>query len=168
MEVLGIDIGGSGIKGAIVNTATGEMITERFRIPTPKGRNPKKMAKVIQEIVKHFDYKGPVGCGFPTIVKHGVCKSNGNLDPSWLQVNIEELFSKETGLAVTVINDADAAGYATMNYGIGKGKKGLVGRPLVPSDLRLINDIVSRLFMDSWEIQIQFRPFPYNNFSEYF
>ena len=126
MEVLGIDIGGSGMKGALVNTITGEMTTKRFRVPTPPSRKPKEMAKVIQEIVEHFNYKGPIGCGFPTIVKHGVCKSPGNLDPSWLNVNIHELFSETTGLPVTVINDADAAGYATMNYGIGKGKKGLV------------------------------------------
>ncbi|WP_298473048.1 polyphosphate--glucose phosphotransferase [uncultured Maribacter sp.] len=126
MEVLGIDIGGSGMKGAIVNVETGEMTTKRFRIPTPKGRKPKDMAKVIKEIAEHFNYNGPIGCGFPSIVKHGVCKSPGNLDASWLNVNIHELFSEITGLPVTVINDADAAGYATMNYGIGKNKKGLV------------------------------------------
>lgn len=126
MEVLGIDIGGSGMKGALVNIITGEMTTERFRVPTPEGRKPKDMAKVIKEIAEHFNYNGPIGCGFPTIVKHGVCKATGNLHSSWLNVNARELFSKETGLPVTIINDADAAGYATMNYGIGKGKKGLV------------------------------------------
>ena len=126
MEILGIDIGGSGMKGAIVNTTTGKMVTERFRIPTPKGRKPKKMAKVLKEIVDHFNYEGPIGVGFPTIVKNGICKSTGNLDASWLDQNIEEVFHKETGLEVTVVNDADAAGYATINYGIGKGNKGLV------------------------------------------
>ncbi len=126
MNVLGIDIGGSGMKGAIVNTATGEMLTKRFRIPTPEGRKPKDMAKVVNKIVKHFDHKGPVGVGFPTIIKHGVCKSPGNLHKKWLNTNVHELFSETTGLPVIVINDADAAGYATMNYGTGKGKKGLV------------------------------------------
>ncbi len=126
MNVLGIDIGGSGMKGAIVNTATGEMLTKRFRIPTPEGRKPKDMAKVVNKIVKHFDHKGPVGVGFPTIIKHGVCKSPGNLHKKWLNTNVHELFSEATGLPVTVINDADAAGYATMNYGTGKSKKGLV------------------------------------------
>ncbi|MEH6514831.1 polyphosphate--glucose phosphotransferase [Maribacter arcticus] len=126
MTLLGIDVGGSGIKGALVDSETGEMISERFRIPTPNPRTPDAMADVIAEIVAHFDYKGKVGCGFPTILKNGVCKATGNLDPSWLGVNVEALLEKKTGLDFTVINDADAAGYATMNYGIGKGEKGLV------------------------------------------
>lgn len=126
MTLLGIDVGGSGIKGALVDAETGEMLTDRFRIPTPKPRTPEAMSDVIAEIVKHFDYKGKVGCGFPTIIKKGICKSPGNLDPSWLGVNVEELLEKKTGLDFTVINDADAAGYATMNYGVGQGKKGFV------------------------------------------
>lgn len=126
MVVLGIDIGGSGIKGALVNMETGEMITERHRIPTPSSRKPKDIVAVVGEIAKHFNHKGRVGCGFPTVIKKGICKSPGNLHKSWLGVNIEELIEKETGLDVTVINDADAAGYATINYGIGKGKEGLV------------------------------------------
>jgi len=126
MIVLGIDIGGSGIKGALVNSVTGEMLTERHRIPTPASRKPQEMAEVVAQIVTHFDHKGPVGVGFPTVIKHGICKSPGNLHKSWLGVNVKELFSTATGLPVTVVNDADAAGYATMNYGIGKGKRGLV------------------------------------------
>jgi polyphosphate glucokinase len=126
MVVLGIDIGGSGMKGALVNSVTGEMLTERYRIPTPPSRKPKEMAEVVKKIVEHFDHKGPVGVGFPTIIRHGVCKSIGNLHKKWKNVNVCELFSNATGLPVTVINDADAAGYATMNYGIGKGKEGLV------------------------------------------
>lgn len=126
MTLLGIDIGGSGMKGALVNTETGELLTERFRIDTPKSGQPEEMAEVFSQIVKHFDYNGPIGCGFPTIIKNGVCKAHGNLSKKWLGVNAEELFSDYTGMPVTVINDADAAGYATMNYGVGKGKKGLV------------------------------------------
>lgn len=126
MEVLGIDVGGSGIKGALVHMETGEMLTERFRIPTPDGRKPEEMAEVVAQIVRHFDYKGPVGCGFPTVVRNGVCKSPGNLHESWLGVHIEHLFEKASGNDFTVINDADAAGYATMNYGIGKGMTGFV------------------------------------------
>lgn len=126
MEILGIDIGGSGIKGALVNSITGEMLTKRHRIPTPEGRKPKDMARVVAEIVNHFDHKGPIGVGFPTVIKHGICKSPGNLHKKWMGVNVQELFNEVTGLPVTVVNDADAAGYATMNYGIGKGKKGLV------------------------------------------
>ena len=126
MVVLGIDIGGSGMKGALVNSVTGEMLTERFRIPTPESRKPQEMAEVVKKIVEHFNHKGPVGVGFPTIIRRGVCKSKGNLHKSWVNVNVRELFSEATGLPVTVINDADAAGYATMNYGIGKGKEGFV------------------------------------------
>lgn len=126
MALLGIDVGGTGIKGALVNEETGEMLSKRFRIPTPKPRTPEAMADVIAQIVKHFDYKGKVGCGFPTIIKKGVCKAHGNLDKSWLGVNVEELLERKIGLDFTVVNDADAAGYATMNYGTGKGEQGLV------------------------------------------
>ena len=98
MTLLGIDVGGSGIKGALVDSETGEMISERFRIPTPNPRTPEAMTDVIAEIVTHFDYKGKVGCGFPTIIKNGICKASGNLDPSWLGVNVEEILEKKTGL----------------------------------------------------------------------
>lgn len=114
------------MKGALVNSLTGELLTERFRIPTPASRKPNEMAEVVKQIVEHFDHHGPVGCGFPTVIKHGVCKSPGNLHKSWYNVNVKELFSEATGLPVTIINDADAAGYAVMNYGIGKGVEGFV------------------------------------------
>ncbi len=126
MEILGIDIGGSGMKGALVNIETGELVTKRFRIPTPPSRKPEEMAKVFKDIVSHFDYDGPIGCGFPTIIKHGVCKSVSNLNKAWLNLDTQKLFSEACGLPVTVINDADAAGYAVMNYGIGKNEQGLV------------------------------------------
>ncbi|NNC51366.1 MAG: ROK family protein [Flaviramulus sp.] len=126
MEILGIDIGGSGMKGAIINSETGELVSKRYRIPTPASRNPGDMAQVFKDIVDHFNYKGPVGCGFPTIIKNGVCISTSNLSPTWKNVNAEKIFSEACGQPVTVVNDADAAGYAVMNYGIGKGKLGLV------------------------------------------
>ncbi|MEM9000458.1 MAG: ROK family protein [Bacteroidota bacterium] len=126
MEILGIDVGGTGIKGALVNAETGEMITERYRIPTPESRKPDEMAAVVAEIVNHFSYEGAVGCGFPTVVKNGICTSPGNLNKDWVGVNIDQLFTKATGQSFTVINDADAAGYASMNYGVGKDKDGLV------------------------------------------
>ena len=127
MIVLGIDIGGSGMKGALVNSVTGELQTERYRLRTPESRKPNEMAAVLKQIVDHFDHHGPVGCGFPTVIKHGICKSPGNLHKSWMGVNVKELFSDATGgLPVTIINDADAAGYAVMNYGIGKGVEGFV------------------------------------------
>jgi len=126
MEILGIDIGGSGMKGAIINSVTGKLITERFRIPTPDSRKPDAMAKTFKDIVDHFNYNGPIGCGFPSIIKNGICKAHGNLHPDWVNVNAETLFSEACGQPVKVINDADAAGYAVMNYGIGNGRSGLV------------------------------------------
>ena len=127
MRVLGIDIGGTGIKAAIVNTITGELLSERHRIDTPKPSKPKAVAKVIKEIVKHFDWKGPVGCCFPTIVVDGQCKHHGNLNKEWLGVKADKLFKKEcNGIPFYVSNDADLAGVAEMNLGAGKDKKGKV------------------------------------------
>jgi|TARA_B110000116_G_scaffold111040_1_gene96298 polyphosphate glucokinase len=127
MTVLGIDIGGSGIKAAIVNTITGELLSERHRIDTPKPSEPKAVAMVIKEIVKHFDWKGPVGCCFPTIVVDGQCKHHGNLSKEWLGVKADKLFKKEcNGIPFYVSNDADLAGVAEMNLGAGKDKKGKV------------------------------------------
>lgn len=126
MEVLGIDIGGTGIKGAIVNTNTGELVSEKFRIPTPRPAIPEEVAKTIKKIVEHFQWKGKAGAGFPTPLSHGVCQSGGNLDPSWAGVNINKLFQRAAGIEFTVINDADAAAEAEMHFGAGKGKQGLV------------------------------------------
>jgi len=98
----------------------------RHRIKTPKPATPKMVAETIKELVDSFNWKGAVGCGFPTIISHGTCKAYGNLHPDWIGVNAEELFSKKTNLKFKVINDADAAGLAEINYGAGKDKKGLV------------------------------------------
>lgn len=126
MEILGIDIGGSGIKGAIVNVKTGELVSEKHRIPTPKNAKPKEVAAIVNQIVNHFNWKGIVGCGFPTVIHHGKALQYGNLHKSWKGTQVDELFSQETNLEFTVINDADAAGIAAMNFGIGKDKKGFV------------------------------------------
>ena len=127
MIVLGIDIGGSGIKAAIVNTITGELLSERHRIDTPKPSKPKAVANVIKEIIKHFDWKGPVGCCFPTIIVDGQCKHHGNLSKEWVGVKVDKLFKKEcNGIPFYVSNDADLAGVAEMNLGAGKDKKGKV------------------------------------------
>ena len=126
MKVLGIDVGGSGIKGAIVDTVKGEMLTERFRIPTPRPALPEDVANVVQQIVEHFNWKGMVGVGFPTPLAHGKCLSGGNMHEDWAGVQVDALFSLKTGLDFTVINDADAAAEAEMHYGAGKGKEGLV------------------------------------------
>ena len=126
MHILGIDIGGTGIKGGIVDTTTGEMISEKFRLPPPRPALPEEVAKVVHQIVDHFNWKGEVGAGFPTPLFHGRCLSGGNLHPEWKGVQADELFKKVTGLEFTVINDADAAAEAEMHFGAGKGKDGLV------------------------------------------
>lgn len=126
MEILGIDIGGSSLKGAIVDVNTGELKTLTHRIPTPADREPQGIANAVKEMVTHFDYKGMVGCGFPTIVKKGICRHEGNLSKKWLNVDVDALFEEITGLNFTVINDADAAGLAEVKFGAGKNADGFI------------------------------------------
>ncbi|MEL6675658.1 MAG: ROK family protein [Bacteroidota bacterium] len=126
MKVLGIDVGGSGIKGNIVDLSTGELLDERHRIPTPQPATPKAVAKTVAQLAKHFNWKGPIGCGFPAAMQHGVAQTASNIDKKWIGVSAEKLFAHATGCPVTVINDADAAGLAEVAFGGGKGKKGLV------------------------------------------
>lgn len=126
MEILGIDVGGTGIKGAIVNIKTGELVSEKHRIPTPKGAKPNDVADVIAEMVTFFKWKGEVGCGFPSIVSRGRILSANNIDKSWKGLQADELFSERTGLEFHIVNDADAAGLAAMTFGAGKDKEGLV------------------------------------------
>lgn len=126
MEILGIDIGGSGIKGAPVNIETGKLSGERFRIPTPKPSKPKHIVETVKDVADFFDWKGPVGCGFPTVIHNGKSVARGNIHKSWLGVQVDTLFSEHLNLPVKVINDADAAGLAEMNFGTGVGKMGLV------------------------------------------
>jgi len=125
-KVLGIDVGGSGIKGAIINTKTGELLTERYRIPTPGQANPDQIADVIQQIVEHFKWNGTIGVGFPAVVQNGIAKTAANIDKSFIGTNIENLIAKKTNCKVKVINDADAAGQAEMKFGAGKNNKGVV------------------------------------------
>lgn len=126
MEILGIDVGGSGIKGALVDVKKGEMVSERYRIETPQPATPKAVAKTINNILKHFDYNGPFGVGFPSAVQHGIARIASNIDESWVGMNVPELFEEKTGCKATVLNDADAAGIAEMAFGEGKGRKGVV------------------------------------------
>jgi polyphosphate glucokinase len=126
MRVLGIDVGGTGIKGAPVDTETGELLAERFRLLTPHPADPKAVAETVAQIVKHFDYQGPVGCGFPAAVQHGVVKTAANIDKSWIGDNARARFEEATGCTFTVANDADVAGLAEMRLGAGKGVMGTV------------------------------------------
>ena len=120
MEVLGLDIGGSGIKGAIVDTTTGELITERHRIPTPDGAEPEDVAERVRDIVDFFNYEGPIGCGFPAIVQQGIARTAANVSSAWIGTNINVLISEMTGQPTYSLNDADAAGIAEMRFGVGQ------------------------------------------------
>lgn len=126
MTVLGIDIGGSGIKGNLVDVTTGGLVGERHKILTPQPSVPEAVAAVVGEIVDHFDYRGPVGCTFPAIVRHGVALSAANVDDSWIGTDVDAVFTETIGLPVTVLNDADAAGVAEMAFGAGAGRDGVV------------------------------------------
>jgi polyphosphate glucokinase len=124
--ILGIDVGASGIKGALVDLEKGKLVGERFRVPTPQPATPVAMATAFTEIIRFFDYSGPVGCGFPSIVRDGVALSAANIEKSWIGTNIEQIFGAACGCPVFATNDADAAGIAEMRYGVGKGENGLV------------------------------------------
>ena len=127
MQVLGIDFGGTGIKGAIVDTQKGELVTVRLRLPTPEKSKPKDVADVINEIVTSFKWKGRMGLGFPAIIKSGVACNAANISKKWIDLNVETLLHERTGCHVFVVNDADAAGLAEMSFGAGREfKKGVV------------------------------------------
>lgn len=126
MKRLGIDVGGSGVKGAVVDTSTGELLTERIRIPTPKPATPAAIAAVVRDLVGQLDYSGPIGCSFPTVVVDGRALTAGNIDPSWRGTHVGDLFAEATGLEVVVHNDADVAGIAEMSLGAAIGLSGMV------------------------------------------
>ncbi len=128
--VLGIDIGGSGIKGAPVDLATGELTTKRLRIPTPEESTPANVAKVVGEIVAHFAEEigpdSPIGVTIPAVVTHGQTRSAANIDKSWIDCEAEKVFEDELGRDILLVNDADAAGVAEVHYGAAKDHPGLV------------------------------------------
>lgn len=123
---LGIDIGGTGMKAAPVDVTTGTFLTERRKIFTPQPATPAAMAQVVAELVGTFEWTGPVGVAFPTIVRHGVAKSAANIDPSWIGTDVDATFTEASGCDVHVVNDADAAGIAEMRFGAGRDRMGVV------------------------------------------
>ena len=126
MHVLGIDVGGSGIKGAPVDTETGEMLAERIRIKTPKNAEPQPIADVVAEIARSFNWNGPIGIGFPAPIKAGIAMMAANVSEKWVGTNADDLFTKTSRCDCTLINDADAAGLAEMKFGAGRGQPGTV------------------------------------------
>jgi polyphosphate glucokinase len=126
MEILGIDIGGSGIKGAPVNIGTGEILASRIRIPTPTPPRPQPMAEAVGQIARSFNWQGAIGCGFPSAMRAGVALTAANISKKWIGLNTAQLFAETTGCPVCVINDADSAGLAEMTFGAGRDRMGVV------------------------------------------
>jgi polyphosphate glucokinase len=141
-KALGVDIGGSGVKGAPVNLKRGVLLTERHRIPTPQPATPKAVSAAVAEVARFFSWTGPIGCTVPARTRGGIVETASNIDPRWIGTRAARLFKKATGSVTAVINDADAAGLAEMRYGAGKGKKGVT---LV---LTIGTGIGSALFLD--------------------
>ena len=128
MQVLGIDIGGSGIKGALVNTDDGQLVSERIRIETPSGFEIESVTDTIAALLDEFNYKGPVGVGFPAAVAEGIVLTppTAHHVAGWVGQSVNDRFSAATGCNVMVLNDADAAGLAEMRSGAGQGIDGVV------------------------------------------
>jgi len=125
-DVLGIDIGGTGIKAAPVDLAAGHFTAERLKLPTPRPAEPAAVAEVIGQLVQHFGWDGPIGITFPGVVMSGTIRTAPNLHPEWVGVDAGAFLGAAAGSPATVLNDADAAGLAEMRFGAGKNKRGTV------------------------------------------
>ncbi len=126
-RAFGIDVGGSGVKGAIVDLDTGQLISERFRLETPQPATPEAVTKAVAEVVRHFGWTGPLGVTYPGVVVNGIVQTAANVDDSWIGTNAAESMSAALGgQKVTVLNDADAAGLAEQRYGAGRNTNGVV------------------------------------------
>ena len=125
-QAFGIDIGGSGIKGALVDTTTGALLTSRVRYATPSPSTPDLVAEIVSRIVSEAGWDGVIGATFPAVIKHGVALSAANVDPSWIGTDVDAVFTKATTGGVIVLNDADAAGIAEARFGAAKGVSGVV------------------------------------------
>ncbi|TLM61372.1 MAG: ROK family protein [Deltaproteobacteria bacterium] len=124
--MLGIDVGGSALKGAPVDTRTGTLTAARLLVPTPRPATPAAIAATVAGMARHFAWQGPLGCGIPAVVRDGRAGTAANIDHSWIGTDVGALFGAATGCPVTVLNDADAAGLAEMRFGAGKGQRGTV------------------------------------------
>jgi polyphosphate glucokinase len=142
MDVFGVDIGGTGIKGAPVDLGRGGLAQERHKIPTPRPATPRSVIAGVAEVVTHFGWSGPLGVTFPGVVVDGVTRTAANVDSGWIGVDARKLISERLGLPVVVMNDADAAGVAEMTFGAGRGR---MGTTLL---LTLGTGIGSALFVD--------------------
>lgn len=141
-NILGVDIGGTGMKGAIVSIRTGALLTERYRLATPQPATPEAMAEAFAELIHQFEYEGPIGIGFPAIIKGGIAMTASNIDRDWIGKHVAELLAGNFAHPAYVLNDADAAGIAEMQFGEGRGRQGLTMMITIGSGLG------SSLFLD--------------------
>ncbi|MDR0439456.1 MAG: ROK family protein [Candidatus Accumulibacter sp.] len=161
MEILGIDVGATGIKSAIVETATGDLLSERRRIATPHPATPEAVAKTVNSLLQHHRWQGPAGMGFPAAIQHGVARTAANIDPSFIGLPVSDYFSRETGCPIFVANDADVAGIAEMRFGAGKDHPGVVlivtigtglGTALFSGGRLLPNTELGHVFLENGQI----------------
>lgn len=125
MNLLGIDIGGSGIKGALVDTSTGQLVTNRIRLDTPQPATPKSVAETVARLAREVGGEGPVGVAFPARVQAGVARTASNIDKAFIGTDVDALLTEATGRGVHVLNDADAAGLGEVRFGGARGAKGV-------------------------------------------
>ena len=121
-----MDIGGTGIKGAPVDTESGQLLAARFRLRTPHPATPPAVAKTVAEVAAHFGWQGPIGCGFPAVIRGGIAHTAANVDADWVGTDARTLFEQATGCRCAIANDADVAGLAEMRFGAGQGRDGVV------------------------------------------
>jgi polyphosphate glucokinase len=164
MQALGIDIGGTGIKGAVVDTETGEFTTDRLRIKTPHPATPTAVTEVVGQIAAHFQWTGPVGATFPGVVKGGTIHTAANVDKQWIGHDAAGTFAVEVGVPVVVVNDADAAGEAEARFGHPEARTGVVllltlgtgiGSALVADGVLIPNTELGHLKMGSKQLDAE-------------
>lgn len=152
------------MKAAVVDTSTGELLTERFRIDTPKPATPAAMADVVVELTAHHGWTGSVGCAFPAVVRDGVVGSAANIDESWLDVDADQVFTDALAADVHMINDADAAGLAEMRFGVGRDRPGVVmvltfgtgiGSGLFVDGVLVPNTELGHLELDGYDAEVR-------------
>jgi len=126
-QALGVDVGGSGVKGAIIDLDTGQLVGERLRLETPQPATPQAVTQTVAEVVRHFNWTGPLGVTYPGVVVDGVVQTAANVDSAWIGTNAADAYSQALGgRQVTVLNDADAAGLAEQRYGAGRNRSGVI------------------------------------------
>ncbi len=162
-RAFGVDVGGSGVKGGIVDLSTGKLVGDRFKLPTPQPATPPAVAKTIAAVVNEFNWTGPLGVTYPGVVTEGVVRTAANVDKSWIGTNARDMISAElNGQKLVVLNDADAAGLAEQHYGAGRDKHGVVvlltfgtgiGSALIHNGVLLPNTEFGHLDVDGKEAE---------------